>query len=248
MELNIDSSAVVVFTNKLEKMHKSSLPVAIRGALNNAAFDVKQNTMPKEAKVFTERNKTFFKSTSKVQPATGFNIRSMKSTVGFIPSGGAKEKGGATEDLKQQEDSGQIAHRAFIPLKGARVGGDWNRGVSAKMRMAVIKSKIADAKKSNGKTNAGRFFSTAWHVGNGGFVLSNWRNKQGNRMLMRIDSLKRNDSGNSEVKYENVYSVKGGRNVKVKGTHFMRKASTESADKLELYFVEQAKKQFVKIK
>lgn len=247
MELNIDSKAVVVFTNKLDKMHKSVLPNVIRTTLNSAAYYVKKTTMPKESKVFTQRNPTFFKATSKVQQATGFDIKSMKAIVGFMPQGGAKEKGGATEDLKQQEDSGSIDHRSFIPLKGARVSGNWNKNVSVKMRMAVIKSKIADAKKSNAKTNAGRFFSTAWHVGKGGFVLSNWRNKQGNRILMRIDSLNRS-GGNSDVKYTNVYSVKGNRSVKVKATNFMKKASTESANKLELLFIENAKKQIAKLK
>ena len=43
MQLNINSDAVVKFTNKLEKMKKFDLPIAIRVTLNDAAFDVKQN-------------------------------------------------------------------------------------------------------------------------------------------------------------------------------------------------------------
>ena len=58
MQLNINSDAVVKFTNTLEKLHKSGLPVAIRESLNNAAFDVKKRTMPKAAgDTFKERSK-----------------------------------------------------------------------------------------------------------------------------------------------------------------------------------------------
>lgn len=246
MQLNIDSKAVVTYTNTLEKMHRSALPVAIRGALNAAAFDVKKNTMPKEANIFVKRNPTFFKSTSKVQPATGFDIKSMKSVVGFMPQSGAKESGGATEDLKQQEDSGKIEHRAFIPLAGARSGGNYNRRVSNKMRMSVIKSKIVDAKKSKARTKAGQFFSSAIHAGVGGFVLSSWRNGKGSRMLMRIDGISKTATGN-KVKYKHVYSVKGGRDVQVKATHFMSKASNESANKIEAAYIKEAKKQIERL-
>src|ERR1035437_10094141 len=108
MFLNINSDKVVMHTATLERLHKSALPVAIRRALNSAAYDVKTDTMPLEADIFIHRSPTFFKATSKVAPATGFNIQSMKSTVGFIPSAGAKESGGATKDLAEQEDSGFI--------------------------------------------------------------------------------------------------------------------------------------------
>ena len=85
MILNINSNAVVSYTNTLEKLHKSAFPVAIRETLNSAAFDVKKNTMPLSAKKsFIERQPTFFKANSKVDKATGFNTSTMKSTVGFF--------------------------------------------------------------------------------------------------------------------------------------------------------------------
>lgn len=258
MQLNINSSAVVVFTNKLEKLHKSALPVATREALNTAAFDVKKNTMPKEAKVFTQRNPTFFKSTSKVQPAKGFDIKSMKSIVGFMPQSGAKESGGATEDLKQQEDSGTIGHRSFIPLAGARAGGNYNRRVSNKMRLAVIKSKIVDAKKSKARTKAGQFFSSAWHAGKGGIVIGN-KMSNGSRMLLRINSVTRikktvttkagktYTAGNTVVNSTPIYSLKKNRVVKIKQTKFMQKASLESQKIIEQAYITAAEKQIQRL-
>ena len=66
--INIDNRAVVAFTNRLEKMRKSDLPVVINQTLNSVAFDVKQRTMPNSAKSnFVERNKSFFKSSSRVK-------------------------------------------------------------------------------------------------------------------------------------------------------------------------------------
>ncbi|MBL4809315.1 MAG: hypothetical protein JKY43_04565, partial [Phycisphaerales bacterium] len=46
VEFNVNTDAVVSLTNKLEKLHKSAFPVAVRGTLNSAAFDVKQKSMP----------------------------------------------------------------------------------------------------------------------------------------------------------------------------------------------------------
>ena len=252
MVLDINSDAVVAFTNTLEKMHRSAFPVAVREALNMAAFDVKKVTMPKSSKVFTQRNPTFFKATSKVAPAQGFDIKTMKSVVGFMPQSGVKESGGATKDLEQQEHSGSIEHRSFIPLAGARTGNNYNRGVSAKMRMAVIKSKIVDAKKSKAKTKAGRFFSSAtfannfYGFGGGGFVLSEWKNSKGNRLLMSIAGISRS-GGNTKLKYKPVYAVKSNRSVRVQATHFMSKASNTSANKIEQAYITAAKKQIARL-
>jgi hypothetical protein len=243
MFININSDAVVRHTATLERISRSALPVAVRQTLNMTAMNVKQKTMPLTSELFVHRNPTFWGATSKVNFAQGFDINSMQSEVGFLPQGGAKEVGGATQDLEQQENAGSIEHRAFIPLAGARVAGSFNRRVTDKMRLKAIKSKIVDAKKSNAKTNAGKWFSSAMFAGKGGFVLSAWRNSRGNRMLMRIDSATKGD-----IQYTPVYSVKGGRNVNVKATHFMKKASLMSASEMEQFFILNAEKQIAKIR
>ncbi|KKN42121.1 hypothetical protein LCGC14_0716250, partial [marine sediment metagenome] len=73
--LNVNTDEVVRYSNKLEKLHRSAFPIAIRGTLNNAAFDVKQKTMPVSAeKEFVNRQPNFFKANSKVNMAKGFNV------------------------------------------------------------------------------------------------------------------------------------------------------------------------------
>ena len=75
MRLNVNSNAVVAFSNKLEKIGKSALPVAVRQTLNSVAFDAKKNTLLQTAgQSFTERRKNFFKATSRVSMAKGFEI------------------------------------------------------------------------------------------------------------------------------------------------------------------------------
>ena len=50
MILNVNTDAVVALTNKLEKLHRSAFPVAVRSTLNSAAFDMKKDTILKSAK------------------------------------------------------------------------------------------------------------------------------------------------------------------------------------------------------
>jgi len=198
------------------------------------------------AKRFVPRAPTFFKATSKVNPAKGLDINSMQSVVGFLPQTGIKESGRATEDLKQQEDSGAIEHRSFIPLKQARAGGSYRRRVVNKYRLAAIKSLIKDSKNSTAATNAGKFFSTAQHAGKGGFVIGTKKNSKGNRFLLRINSIvKRN--GKTVVKSTPIYAVKTNRSVRVKRTKFMHKASVMSAVKTEGFYIKEAEKQIAKL-
>jgi hypothetical protein len=85
MQLNINHSAVVAHTNRLEKMRRSALPNAIRNSLNTTAFDLKMNTMPKSAQsAFKKRHPgQYYKANSRVEMAQGFDINKMESTVGI---------------------------------------------------------------------------------------------------------------------------------------------------------------------
>lgn len=240
--LDINTDAVVDFTNKLEKMHKSAMPVAIRTALNSAAFDVKQNTMPREAKSnFVNRSKNFFKANSKVEQAQGFNVNTMKATVGFVDKNLVGKSNYAVKDLEQQEQGGKISNKAFIPTKNAR-GGYANKMVKAMNRLSSIKN-IVDAKRAKGVNKGQRFIKSAVHAGKGGYVLAE---KNGNMILWRVNSLKRTSKG--AFKLTALYSYKKKRGVKVSKTQFMRTASLESGGKIDQYFRDSAQKQFDKLR
>lgn len=218
------------------------MPKSVQVSLNKAALDVKQNTMPAAAKVFTQRAPTFFKSTSRVEFAKGLSIPAMQSTVGFIPQSGPKESGGATQDLQQQENAGRIGHRAFIPTAKARVSGSNSRRVVGKFRLAVIKSKIASAKNNAKGTGNSKmqYVLSALHVGKGGYLI-------GEKGLYRVNSIKK-IGGELKVNSTLLYSVEKGRAVNVKGKGFMRKASNQSGTKIESFFIAEAEKQILKYK
>jgi len=245
MQLNINTNELVRFTAKLERINRSALPVAVRSALNKAAFDVKGNTMPAGAKeVFIQRKPTFFKANSKVAPATGFSIESMKATVGFLPKSGNDK---SVDDLKQQEEGGAIHGRSFIPLAKARTGGSWNRNVKAGARISDIRKRIVDANKASGASDKEKYIKSAIHAGKGGFVIGTGKNSKGNRTLFSIRSIIRK-KGMTIVNSVALFSVKGGREVRPGATHFMEKASLKSARGMDQYFINEAKKQIDKIR
>lgn len=246
--LNIDTSAVVVFTNKLEKLGRSALPVAVRSALNSAAFDVKQNTMLKSARSrFINRTETFFKANSAVDMATGFNIKTMAATVGFTSS---HLRIGSTnfsvKDLEQQEYSGDIKGKTFIPLDTARSGGHTSL-VRPANRLTTIKQKtnnfqsVINANKIFG-SKRGAFVKAAFKAGSGGYVFGN----AAKEILWRIDAVIKNKYG-IKISKTALYSVRKGRSVGVKETGFMRWASLQSANKLEDYFIKAAQLQIDKM-
>ena len=108
---------MVSFSNKLEKMGRSHLPVVVRQTLTSAAVNMKKKTMPEVfRKKFVNRNKSFLKSRSKFTPASGFEIASMKSHAGIMDKSDQ-----ATQDLAIQETGGIISGRTLIPMDPARV-------------------------------------------------------------------------------------------------------------------------------
>lgn len=235
MVLNVNTDAVVAFTNKLEKLHRSGLPSAVRGALNKAAFDVKIRTMPASAaSTFKNRQPNFFKANSRVSPATGFDMNSMKAIVGFTENNLNGSSNYAVKDLEQQEDGGIIKSRSLIPLKQARTGKSEDKVVRPSNRLSAL-NKLVDSRRQAGKNRRQKFRSAANRAGRGGLVLTE-------KALFRIDSL------GARLKFTPLYSFKKGRSVKVSATGFMKSASMQSGNNIEEYFISEAQRQIEKLK
>lgn len=237
--LNIDSNAAVRLTNKLEKLHRSALPVAVRGTLNKAAFKVKQETMPDAARrTFVERKANFFKANSKVKMATGFDLNTMRSTVGFIHTN-LKYNNYAVEELEEQEYGGQIGHRSFVPTDEARKGGNATP-VRPGSRLRDIKG-IINSKRMSGYSQKQKFVRAALKAGRGGHVIGGIRN----RMLYRIERVSR-IGRRTVIEQRPLYSYDQGRAVSIRATGFMRQASLKSANRLNKYYQEEANRVFGK--
>lgn len=251
MEFNISNKGIKEYTKRLERIHKSALPVVVRQTLNSAAFDVKSRTMPAIAKkTFIQRKPNFFKATSKVKPAVGFSIHNMKSEVGFEANHG-KSIDKAVKDLATQEDGGKITNRSHIATDKARVSNQRNKMVKANARMGALGSQnYFDTKQSTGKTAKQRFIRTAIMAqkikGKQGLVLGN-PDKNRIRVLSRVDSVKHSTNRRRiKIKITPLYSVKAGRAVKIKATHFMKRSAFETEKIINREFEKHARKQFEK--
>lgn len=237
LHLNVNTDAVVALTNKLDKLHKSAFPVAVRTTLNSAAFDMKKDKLLKSAKdVFEQRSPNFFKAFSRVEQAKGFDVGSMKSTVGFTEQG--TKNNYAVKELEQQESGGSIPKRTFIPLPGARRGN--NGLVNPRSRLSKIRM-LVNMKNARGKNAGERFIKSVIFAGRGGFVVGDYKGRQ---ILWRVNSINRNAEGG--FKLTALYSVRTNRSVRVKATHFTERAALRSAMDMEKYYAEAAKKQFTK--
>lgn len=245
--LNINTDAVVAYTNKLEKLHKSDLPIAIRNTLTKAALETKTKSLLSiSSKTFTNRKKTFFKAKSRFKGAVGFDINRMKATVGMVD---IRRDGGdhAVRNLKQQEKGGDISGRSFIPTNAARIGGVRSGNVAPRNRLSRIS--IRDAirvRKSSGKNRRQRFVRS----------IITAKNKFGNRaliltrsMLFRVNSVNINSrSGKLRFKLTELYTFEKRRTINVSATNFMRKSSLIQVRKLDIIYINEANKRIAKAK
>lgn len=245
MELNINTDATVVYTNKLEKLHKSALPSAVRGALNRAVFDVKTNTMPKAAAgTFVNRAPNFFKANSRFENASGFDINTMKASIGFVEESLKGDHNYAVKDLQQQEEGGTIKGRSFVPMRAARKG---NSGlVRPNARISKIKN-IVKTKNFKGTANQ-KFIQAVIDTGKGGYVLSGKKN-----ILFKINSLSilkvsRNVKSHIRFKITPLYKFRKSGKPRVKPTHFMEKSCLQSAAKIEHFYIREAQRQILKLR
>lgn len=250
IKLNIDTSEVVAFTNKLEKMKKSALPVAIRTALNSTAFDVKQRTLLKNAKdEFEERSKNFFKANSRVDMAKGFKVDNMESIIGMVEKNLVGDNNYSVKDLEQQEHGGRINKKAFIPLPSARNSNSHSKMVRPNNRLTSIRN-VLDSNKQKvvnvlGSTTKQRFLRAAMRAGAGGYVIGNYGKS---RILWRIENVTINRFRNKvDIRKTPLYDYRENRSVRVGATHFMRTSSLQSAKLMESFYIKEATKQIQKL-
>lgn len=135
--VDIDSHQLVQLTNKLERMHRSALPVSVRGALNDVAFDIKKNTLPSQFdNNFTIRKKTFLSSHSTViKSQNTFDIDQMESQVGI-----KKGKSKSGDQLEFQERGGVIKDKGFIPTENVRISNQSSKLIQKKLYYSKFKN------------------------------------------------------------------------------------------------------------
>lgn len=221
------------FTNRLERLNDKAMPNAVRNTLNSLAFDVKKRTIQISASSnFEKRQPNFFKYFSRVEMAKGNDIRLMQAEVGMRDPGGNNY---AVKELEQQEFGGKIEHKTFIPMDTARTGKNNKKLVQKKFRLGSIKN-IVSTKNAKGVNQGQKFIKSAYHAGVGGHILT------GRGILYRVDSLV-----SGRRKMTPIYSVRGGRSVSVKATHFMQEAVNLTTPRADRFYKYNAKREFDRV-
>jgi len=222
---NINSTAVVKLTNRLEKINKVAMPLAVRSTLNDAAFDLKKKELPASYNDhFTVRKPSFLRAGTTLQKfAKTYKISEMQSAVG-LNSKGAK--------LAEQEE-GATVKREYIPFDSTR-GGDSNRLGSKKYYLKNIKP---NTKKPMYKNQ--ELIRTAFRAGAGGFLIYN-------DVLYEVRTIQKKPK--LYINLLDLYSVKGSRMIKLDKREFFKEASAKSYNKFEDFYTKNANYQFNRLK
>lgn len=228
MNITIDTRDLKKFEATLRTMKKSDFPLAIRGMLNDLAFDVKGRTMPNQwDKNFTVRRKTFLKSHSGVNRcANTFDISKMESSIGIFNKGSEI----VADRVALQEDGGTIANRSS-PTDNTRTGTNNTRTQKKALYYRNFK-------------NAG----VGWIASDRKDKSTIIKTKKGTIMRKKFGSYeKRNNKGQFLGDIEVLHTNK--RTIKIEEHAFMLPSSMRTYnEKAQEYFEEQALKRISKHK
>jgi hypothetical protein len=218
------------YTKKLDRLKLHDLPLAVRGTLNDAAFDMKLIQVEREFnKRFTIRKQAFIRShTMALKVKNTFKVNQMISQVGIIAG-----KSDSGDELIHQEFGGRLK-RDEIPTKEARVSGSPRKVVSQTHYLTKVK-------KQKGKKvyQAKEFRKAAIKVGKGGFV-------QYGNMIYKIQAVKKRSRSGLFIKALPIYNVKEGRVVRIKRRPFMAPAANLTSMKIPRFYAKQAMRRIKK--
>jgi len=238
----VDLSASRTLTNKLEQIRKSAFPLAVRGTLNAAAFDVKMNTLEQSAtRNFIRRVPTFFKRFSGVSKANGLNVDSMQSEVGMTAQGVSKVVP-AIRHLAQQEEGGDIGEGLHY-LKATRGGNNARKVTKAQY---YNKNKNVRGKFKRATTQSSKFVAAAYVALKQKKRLA-FKDSRGTRFTLQVTSIKKFKRKGLRIKSKILTMNREGQPVNIKPTHFSREAANLTVPKLPMFYAKEAQRQFDKI-
>jgi hypothetical protein len=237
MRINIDSKELKNYTKTLANISRKSVPKAVRSTLNDAAFDVKKTTLPASIKQNFDGLKApqFFKRFSGVDKATGTDMNSMQSVIGFVEMGNPAARR-AIQNLDKQEIGG-IIEDGLSYLKGSRRGNKSNGFV--KKENYYDKSKIVSGRSTQGRnkgTNKSKFVARAYRANKEGKPM--FLNTMKGNFVAKVNSFKKSRKGKIKIKL--TLLMKERETVKIKSTHFMEEAATMTQQKMERFYIKNA--------
>lgn len=254
MKLDVNTDATKILTAKLEKLHKSAFPSAVRNTLNEVAFEHKR-LIPKVAKhkFKNERNKTFFRAITNVEKATGFDVNKMKSISGLNPNALGGKAGKVIDNLDKQENGGAIKGRKLLSHPESRVGKSIGGRVQSGGRFE--KNKLHDSTeafkfqlgRSNKKSAYLAAVASAIKHGNTKFIIKSGKKGKLSGMAYSISSYKSNlRTGKTVLKTKKVFGYISDNTFKTKKHSFIGDSRRMAISKIETIYKEKAEYQFKK--
>jgi len=148
VSFDVNQAELIKYTKKLDKMRKFDLPLSVRAALNETAFQMKTDDLPEIfERNFTVRRRFFIKSHSAFNKAANtFDINKMQSEAGVYGGRGNDEAG---ERLKLQEFGGVIQDRAVPFYDGGKSNVRTGSSESSKIASRFFYRKFAKSKVGN---------------------------------------------------------------------------------------------------
>jgi hypothetical protein len=233
--LNVNTDAVIHLTAKLERLNKSAFPSAVRSTLNDSAFEMKgKNILESARKNMTVRNRTVFKKFTGVKKASGFDVKTMQSEVGFIPKDGVK--GSKVPEGMERNEVGGTDTEGAMYLPKARTSNSKNRLVRRKARFD--KSNIAKGTKRSAKSkklaNVQNMFAS-FDEKSPTFI----ETSKG-KFLVQVKSFKKKANGKLDIKLDFLMRSRRKNPAKTKATHFNKEAAIKTSKQIEAFYVKNA--------
>jgi len=245
MILDVNNKEVIKLTAKLERMHRSAFPSAVRNTLNDAAFETRNLLPTVGAKKFKyQRNKSFLKTFSTVDKAKGFNMRTMGATVGID----AKRDKVLAENLESQEFGGSVKGKKIVPHDDSRTGKSKGKRVSEPNWKNKVKAHNANsAYRSHRGNRRTKFVAAAVSTAASG--RTRMKLDFGNRgMIYEIKNVRSNIRKRKvNFKIKKLYVVRNNKTASLsEKVPFMRSSATAASKKMEGFYKKNAEFQFKK--
>lgn len=239
--LRIDTSEVIKFTNKLEKLNRSAFPNAVRNTLNNAAFETRKEIPITAQKKFVTRSKSFFRAFTVFDKAKGFDVDKMISKAGI--NGGKSGGQRVAENLVKQEKGGNIEAGRLTPHNRSRVSNSLSKRIRKKNYKSKVDAFNASKTYRNAKgSNRSKFVASVMAANKSGkkhFILET----NGTGMLYEIKSINTN-TGN--FKLEKLFNLRRESNHKVKGQNYILESANKVSKNIPRFYKKNAEYQFKK--
>lgn len=240
---DVNTDASIELTAKLEKLHKSAFPSAVRNTLNAAAFDMKKNIPLVASGKFITRNKSFFNRMTVVEKANGFSIKNMKSTTGID----AKKDPKLANNLASQDTGGMVSGRKLIPHDDARVSKSHKKQVSRRNYINRVNyHNSTKAFKAHRGTRNSKFVSAIYSMVKSGkkhMMLGNSRRG----IVYEVTGVSQNrTSRNVNFKLRKIYVNKNTRSYKANSNRFMAESKNMTIKKIPEFYRKNAEFQFKK--